>query len=454
MKRLLTALSLFAVGVVHANPYFDPAKVPQDSSYAFAKRLQVSARALSLLPLRTRASGSEVLRVQVDFDTQKESYSIAQTMLELSGTPALSARAPHRPHWGSYLGVLKFDGKTYYDSVGTGKEYRLLTRAMSFRFPPPSASAQFEMWAENPKTGAMEKVVAETLMRKQFETLPALKGVEVRELQKATREPSLQVAIYAEGYHAGRERTFFADAMKAVTALQEAKLPGVEQMQFVGVFYPSEKGLDEQFSRGMPVPEYESWLGMYHPYWDDFGRWRDVIYPSREGKLRAGLAAVAYDYPILLVDSYDYWGVGNYMAFTAIPARRYDFVYLLLHEIGHFFGLNEEYKGGGRTELEFAAGLREPWSQNMTYLLTTKWEDLKWNKFVDRATPIPTPGDSWRRTPGLFGAYEGGYADSVGDYGPNYKPGMACVMERDKNFCQVCAAGIRAVVDHSTGVME
>ena len=43
----------------------------------------------------------------------------------------------------------------------------------------------------------------------------------------------------------------------------------------------------------------------------------------------------------ILVNSDGYWGVGNYLSFTAIPANNATyFSYLLLHEFGHFFGLS------------------------------------------------------------------------------------------------------------------
>ncbi len=81
------------------------------------------------------------------------------------------------------------------------------------------------------------------------------------------------------------------------------------------------------------------------------------------------MATVPYDYPLVVIDNADYWGVGNYMSLTVVPAANSSyFTYLLIHEFGHFFGLNEEYEEGGRTELEFAPQQDEPWSQNITFL--------------------------------------------------------------------------------------
>ena len=235
--------------------------------------------------------------------------------------------------------------------------------------------------------------------------------------------------------------------------LQEEHFPGVEHMSFYGVFHASNNRLGFATDLGMPVPERDSFLGLYYPYWDDFGRWYNVIYPTREDKLRTGLALVPYDYSIILVNSAAWWGVGSYMAYTAIPAATANsFNYLLMHEFGHFFGLNEEYQGGGRTELEFAADIEEPWSQNITFLTSARYEHLKWNTFVDKRRSLPTPASEWQNQPPAYGAYAGGYADSRSAKGKSHKPGLNCVMEAKDHFCEICKHGIEEVVHYSAGL--
>jgi hypothetical protein len=374
--------------------------------------------------------------------------------IESSGTPALLARAAHKPQLGSYLGVLKDNqsGNTvYYDAVGTGKEYRKLTRAMNFRFPVPAADTTFELYAENPKTGIMEKVISQVITATNIARLRPVTGeVEVKELAVAAKSPALRVNIYAEGYSADEKQQFWAAAQKAVQALQREKLPGIEYLSFYGVFHASNKHLGEPGDLGMPVPEYDSFLGLYFPYWNKFGRWYDVVYPTREDKLRQGFAAAPYDYPIVLVNDNGYWGVGNYLAYTAIPANNsMYFTYLLLHEFGHFFGLNEEYEGGGRTELEFAPEMKEPWSQNITFLRDAQYENLKWKKWVDPQRKLPTPYSDWQSSPPVYGAYDGGYGDSVVNKGRSHKPGLNCAMEAKKHFCDVCSDAIRQVIQDS-----
>ncbi|WP_370449384.1 M64 family metallopeptidase [Legionella sp. km772] len=226
-------------------------------------------------------------------------------------------------------------------------------------------------------------------------------------------------------------------------------------MSFYAVFNPSQEQLGKAKNLGFPIPEFNSFLGLYYPYWDNFGRWYHIVYPTRENKFRQALASAPYDYPVVLVNNSDYWGVGNYMSHTAIPANNDAyFTYLLLHEMGHFFGLNEEYEGGGRTELEFAPGISEPWSQNISFLENPSYAALKWNQFVNPNIVLPTPDNVWHSSPPVYGAYYGGYGDSQSSRARSHKPGFNCVMESHEQFCSVCAKGILDVVQFSLGISE
>jgi len=152
-------------------------------------------------------------------------------------------------------------------------------------------------------------------------------------------------------------------------------------------------------------------------------------------------------YLIRLSDSSTYFGVGNYKELTAVPARNSSFSYLLMHEFGHFMGLNEEYEGGGKTELAFAPGIEEPWSQNITFLPAN--HKLKWSAHVSSSTPIPTPDNVWRGS-GPFGAYQGGYAQTQ-PYGTSHKPGQACTMESAGSFCPICMSAMLDVMAFDLG---
>jgi len=454
MKRILSGSLLISFYLFSqsaaANPYWDMRKVPRDSSYSRQPYLLKSEQQLKTVH---EAAAIDVLRVQVDWQAN-ETYQLTQKVVEASGTPALLARTVHKQQLGSYLGILKdVDGKSvYYDAVGTGKEYRKLTRALSFRFPVPTQVMTFEMYAENPQSGVMEKVITETISPSALQTQNADK-VEVKELSLSKEAQALRVNIYAEGYSAAEKQEFWDVAQKAVQALQREKFPGIEKLSFYAVFKASNRKLGSAGDLGLPVPEFDSFLGLYYPYWNKFGRWYNVVYPTREDKMRHGFASAAYDYAIVLVKNSGYWGVGNYMAYTAIPAENSAyFTYLLTHEFGHFFGLNEEYEGGGPTELEFAPDTQEPWSQNITFLRDTKYDNLKWKKLVDPKRKLPTPVSDWKSSPPVYGAYRGGYADSEVTRGQSYKPGLNCTMESAKHFCDICTAAIKQVIKDGVGV--
>jgi hypothetical protein len=157
--------------------------------------------------------------------------------------------------------------------------------------------------------------------------------------------------------------------------------------------------------------------------------------------IRDALAQTSYDYPIVLVDSFRPFGCGNYRSFIAVPSDDFEFSTTLKHELGHVFGLNEEYSSGGRTELEFAPGIQEPWSQNLTFLRSTSYTDLKWDQFVAPTTPLPTPLPFKAN---VYGAYPGGYSES--DVVHAHIPGGNCVMAYGGNYCPICLDGI----DHAT----
>lgn len=443
---------LFLSSLVNANPYWNPQRVPTEQNYG---NVFLSTPNINSLKVVDSRSAIDVLRIQVDWQENSEFFTVNKIIIEPSGTPALLARSTHKPVWGSYLGVLKDNtGQVvYYDAIGTGKEYRKLARAINLRFPVPKQDMRFELFAENPNTGVMEKVVSKDFSITQIIKQQPVDNVEIKELALATRFPAVRVNIYAEGYSKNEQQIFWQHAIKTVQVLQKEKFPGVEYMSFYGVFHTSNQKLGMARDLGNPVPEYDSFLGLYYPYWDSFGRWHHVVYPTRENKFRQALAVAPYDYPIILVNDSGYWGVGNYMSHTAIPAANtLNFTYLLLHEFGHFFGLNEEYRGGGRTELEFAPDMLEPWSQNISFLLDNRYESLKWKTLVAKNIPLPTSDSLWKSSPPVYGAYSGGYADSPSTRGRSHRPGRDCVMEDKRHFCQICNHAIEEVVQYSSGV--
>jgi len=420
---------------IEASPYPDPKVIGQ-------REPELQNRSLKILSL-SDFKGLPVIRVLVKWDQKNENYKISRVLRENSGTQALVSKAHKIPRYGSFKASLASKGQNvsiFYDSIGTGANFRKLVQGISFRFPDSGEKTfDFNMSVENPISGVMEKVLENTISDAEIEKTP-IPSVKVRELQVSHHPNPLQVTIYAEGYLDKEEELFFKNAQKVPAAFKENKYPEFERFQIVAVFAPSKLRLGSPRKLDLPVKKRDSFLSLYYPYWWDVGRWYHIVYPTDEDHYRNSLAAWSYDYPIALVKSSDYWGVGNFKQLTAIPSDNSSFSYLLMHEFGHFMGLNEEYSEGGPTELEFAPQINEPWSQNITFLNIPS--QLKWKQFVGAQTPVPTPNSFWNSRNPQYGAYRGGYAESVGSE-KSHIPGLGCVMSSAVNFCPVCENALK-----------
>ncbi len=125
------------------------------------------------------------------------------------------------------------------------------------------------------------------------------------------------------------------------------------------------------------------------------------------------LSAAAREVIVVLVNDVEYGGSGGAVAVASVhPAV----VELVLHELGHSFGLlADEY--GGPPPPACNASI-EPSEANATK--ETQRELIKWTSWIDLSTPIPTPGPD----PGLPGLYEGARYCDTGLYRPTYNSKM------------------------------
>lgn len=429
-----------------AKPYHDPSKVLSPGFDQNKTYLEQSIH---------KPMGMKVLRAEVSWQ-EGENYILTDIFQENSGTDALYKNAQRKDSLGSYKAELSLttpEGiQTFHSSLGTGREFRRLVRTLAFRFPLPDSSRDLKLkvFAENPESGVLEKVLEKDIdLEKLVSVSP--QEVKVTKLRGSLTTSSLKLNFYAEGYSADGERRFLEAAKKAISVL-EKNLPGHEQFEFFAVFSPSNSKLGNHVDRGDEVKIQDSFLGLYFPHWRKFGRWYHVVYPTSETKYRNALAQAPYDYPIAIVDDNGYWGVGNYKELTAVPAGNFQFSYLLLHEFGHFMGLNEEYEGGGPTELEFAPKISEPWSQNITF--NPDPEKIKWFNHLAPGISVPTSRMDYNRHGGSrsnpVGAYKGGYADSE-PAGKSHKPVLKCMMASGGDFCPVCQHALRDLIKFDTG---
>jgi hypothetical protein len=444
---------MFSGSFCFSNPYFDQSKVEVDSLYS--RRFREAP--VDKYPYKVQKNLTEIIRVDILWDKSTDSFKFKGAYLEFSGTQALEKRSKFENTLGSYKGKLtevESGLVVGHDSLGTGSIFRKLSRGLSFRFPYTNKSAVLTVKGEHPVTGKMIQVLSKTIEPSELIRLPVDQRLETRLIKEATSFPKLIVNFYAEGYLESRKKQFWSDSLKALDGLKEKEIPLLDHLEFRAVFSPSNEKIGNAKDLGLPIKGRDTFLGLYFPYWEKFGRWYHVVYPTDLTKYRNALGSVPYDYPIILVDDGQYWGVGNYNELTAVPSGNSSFIYLLIHEFGHFLGLNEEYEGGGRTELEFAYEIHEPWSQNMSFLRADT--PLKWLSFLNPNTPIPTKKYFWNSSSfsgvPAYGAYRGGYADSKVKDGYNHKPGYSCIMSSGAKLCPICSHGIKQKILFDSGI--
>lgn len=137
-----------------------------------------------------------------------------------------------------------------------------------------------------------------------------------------------------------------------------------------------------------------------------------------------------FDVIFVIVNDPKYGGSGGPMAVFSIHDLAGE---VAIHEFGHTFGgLADEYEDPYPGYPGCGADCPEP---NAT--TRTERELIKWNPWIDAATPLPTPENAgWAAVVGLF---EGARYQSSGVY----RPALNCTMRAlGAGFCAVCAEAL------------
>ncbi len=155
---------------------------------------------------------------------------------------------------------------------------------------------------------------------------------------------------------------------------------------------------------------------------------------------------VPYDQIYVLVNTDVYGGGGIFNCINVSSADSHSSQKLIPHELGHgFAGLADEYTNSGMHYIDMVDLSTEPWEVNLTTHVT---DSIKWESYIKKNTPIPTPPNMnyGHKTVGLF---EGGGNIEKGVWRPAYD----CRMRTNNalDFCPVCEDAIEWMINFYTG---
>lgn len=219
-------------------------------------------------------------------------------------------------------------------------------------------------------------------------------------------ENRVDIAVMGDGYTAAQLDKYRADVQQFVEAIF-AQEPYSEYRRFFNVHridvVSSQSGADHP-ERGLFVDT------ALDATYNCAGTQRLIcINPGKvTAVLQSSLAPAQYDIKLVLVNDEEYGGSGGSVATASTHTLA---VEIILHEIGHSFGLLADEYGGS----DCGGSDDRP---NITR--ATAREAIKWNYWIDPATPVPT------RTfaPGVPGLYEGALYCDFGYYRPTWNSKM------------------------------
>jgi hypothetical protein len=215
----------------------------------------------------------------------------------------------------------------------------------------------------------------------------------------------VDVVILGDGYTASEQGRFAADAERAASALL-AEEPFATYASYFNVrridVISAQSGADDP-SVGRFVST------ALNAAFDCGGIGRLICVESAavNAVLSRSVDAVSRDIVIVLVNDEQYGGSGGLFA---IASRHSLSVDIVLHELGHSFGLlADEYGGPPPPACEPST---EPAAANVTR--QTARDQIKWRDWIDAGTPVPTQ----LALQGVPGLYEGAEYCDTGKYRP------------------------------------
>jgi len=146
-----------------------------------------------------------------------------------------------------------------------------------------------------------------------------------------------------------------------------------------------------------------------------------------------------YDQIYILANSNKYGGGAIFNFYSLTVTNDPKFKEIFVHELGHgLAALADEY-GYDTTFVDYFPKGIEPWEKNITTLSNFA---SKWEKDVDKDTPIPTPDNSEYQS--KIGVFEGGGYVAKGVYRPTFNSIMRSL--EAKEFNKVSKDAIKEVI--------
>ena len=295
-------------------------------------------------------------------------------------------------------------------------------------------------------------------------------------------ENKVDILILGDGYTAKEKKKFHKDVKRLVKVLFETE-PFKSQKKNFNV-----RAIDvASENSGISNPRKNMWvnspLGLS---FNSFDSDRYILTYANK-TVREVAANAPYDAIMMVANSRKYGGGGIFNLYATTAADTEPSAYVFIHEFGHSFaGLADEYYTSSVAYEDFNPPGVEPWEPNVTALLDP--DNLKWNKYVDSSTPLPTPWNQARYDKasyeyqekrrelrksgapeseveklfkevkaitepmlkseqyfGKVGAFEGASYEAKGIY----RSEVDCIMftRNPDYFCKVCSAAILNVID-------
>jgi len=264
----------------------------------------------------------------------------------------------------------------------------------SVRMPMPLAPVQFTICRRDKQMDFHEvfsAVIDPTSPVAVHREKPVLQFPASALVKKGDPHEKVDIVIVGDGYTAGEMSRFRSDA-KHFNDVMFSTEPFRSRVDDFNVWLveaaSGESGIDK--------PDKNIWkstpLGTTY---NTFGSARYIL-TTENRALRDVLAAVPYDFILILVNDDRYGGGGIYNLYTTCYARsdkpgmewQRDYVYV--HEFGHSFGgLGDEYYSSQVSYNDFYPRGVEPWEPNLTALV--RGGKPKWTPMVSPGTAIPTP---------------------------------------------------------------